>query len=282
MKIAVYHYRNKVLARRYNTEKVNNAADEARRRDAVLLCISPLMNISDLIGIYQLNRIKAIVRSYAGRIPSNAIESLVKIAEEHAIYIMVGGILERAGPKLFMTSLLITPDGRIKGKVRKVTISKEEAALGLSPGRVQNSDLTVQKHGVGVLMDTDLLAPEYAKLQKAWGAEFFVAFFKRRLRRGDSHLLVRSLALARAIETSSPVILCGGIVEHHGEIFYTTPSLIVSPTGIKKEAINEEKIIYWDLNDLYSDVDVVNLSSVSNNVLAEAYRELAKIMKYGR
>ena len=281
MKVAIYHYRNKILSRRYNSEKVNRAADEARRKDAMLMCISPLMNISDLIGIYQVNRIKAIIRSYAGRIPSSAIEPIIKIAEEHSLYIMVGGILERAGPKLFMTSLLVTPDGRIKGKIRKITISREELSLGLSPGKIFTNKIIVRKYNLGVLVDTDLFAPEYARLQKILGAQFFVAFFKRRLRKGNIRTIVKSLALARAIETSSPVLLCGGIVEHHGEILYSAPSMIVTPNGVEYEAVNEEKVLFWDLSELNNnDFSTLNPCTVSYRSLSDACKELSKLLKY--
>lgn len=281
MKVAIYHYRNKVLSRRYNSEKVNRAADEARRKDAFLLCISPLMNISDLIGIYQLNRIKAIIRSYAGRIPSSAIEPIIKVAEEHSLYIMVGGVLERAGPKLFMTSLLITPDGRIKSKMRKITISREELSLGLSPGKIYVSKIIVRKYNLGVLVDTDLFAPEYARLQKILGAQFFIAFFKRRLRKGNIRTIVKSLALARALETSTPILLCGGIVEHHGEILYSAPSMIVTPNGVENEVVNEEKLLYWDLAELNNNnLNTLRLCSISYSSLSDACKELSKLLKY--
>lgn len=280
MKVALYHYRNKILARRYNTEKVNKAANEARRNDATLMCISPLMSVTDLIGIYQLNRIKAIVRNYAGRIPSSSIEPLIKVAEEHSLYIIVGGILERAGPKLFMSSLLITPDGRIKGKTRKITVSKEESALGLSPGRIQTINFIIHKYNLGVLIDTDMLAPEYARLQKATGANLFVAFFKRRLKKGNAQMIIRSLAMARALETSSTILLCGGIVEHHGEILYAVPSMIVTPNGIRDEVSYDEKVLYCNLSELDNNYDVLNLSSISYSVLSDTYRELSKIFKY--
>jgi len=194
---------------------------------------------------------------------------------------MVGGILERAGPKLFMTSLLVTPDGRIKGKIRKITISKEELSLGLSPGKIFTSKIIVRKYNLGVLVDTDLFAPEYARLQKILGAQFFIAFFKRRLRKGNIRTIVKSLALARAIETSSPVLLCGGIVEHHGEILYSTPSMIVTPNGVEHEAVNEEKILFWDLSELNNnDFSALNPCTVSYRSLSDACKELSKLLKY--
>jgi predicted amidohydrolase len=124
---------------------------------------------------------------------------------------IVFSIVERDGPDLFNTAVLLDRTGRIAGKYRKVQLPFEEASLGIAPGGgfpVFETDFG----RVGILICHDASFPEAARELVLNGAEMILMPIW-----GGRQALVR----ARAIENGVYVATSG----------YDYPSEIISPIG---------------------------------------------------
>jgi predicted amidohydrolase len=123
-------------------------------------------------------------------IPGPTTELLAERARRYRSWI-VFSIVERDGPDLFNTGVLLDRTGRIAGKYRKVQLPFEEVSLGIAPGRgfpVFDTDFGK----VGMLICHDASFPEAARELVLNGAEMILMPIW-----GGRQALVR----ARAIET---------------------------------------------------------------------------------
>ncbi|MPZ18919.1 MAG: hypothetical protein GEV06_13540 [Luteitalea sp.] len=120
-------------------------------------------------------------------------------------------IVERDGPDLFNTAVLLDRDGRIAGTYRKVQLPFEELSLGIAPG--DRFPVFVTDFGtVGMLICHDASFPEAARELALKGVEMILMPIW-----GGRETLVR----ARAVETGLYVVTSG----------YSYPSEIISPLG---------------------------------------------------
>jgi len=274
LKIAVAHMKTRMLSRRFNNEKMSIAVSEAKRKRASLLIVSPLLSVEDIVDYYPQTRLKAVLKSYAERMPTPALDNIITKAIEENLYISIGGLLERAGPKLFMIGLVVTPNGRIEAKYRKIMISLKEAGVGISPGR---SIALARINGikVGLLLDDDIVAPELSRHLKLMGAKMIIYMLRKK---NFNSMVLRSLAIARAVETELPVVVCGSIVEWHGEVLYSVPSMIIDHNGqILCEAHSEERVIVGSVR--VPSRDNMRYATSSYKILSETCRELSKSYK---
>lgn len=273
LRVAIAHMKTRMLSRRFNNEKMSNMVSEAKREKATLLIVSPLISVEDIVDYYPQSRLKAVLKSYAERMPAPALDNIIVKAIEENLYISVGGLLERAGPKLFMIGVIITPNGRIEAKYRKIMISQKEANVGISPGRTVTL-AKVNGVNVGILLDDDIFAPELSRRLKLKGAKMIIYMFRKNLRRE----ILKSLAIARAVETELPVVVCGGIVEWRGEIQYTVPSMIVNCDGQVLTEIESKEGVIADTVKIPIGNNV-KYATPSFRILSETCRELSKDYK---
>lgn len=143
-------------------------------------------------------------------IPGPTTELLAERARRYQSWI-VFSIVERDGPDLFNTAVLLDRTGRIAGKYRKVQLPFEEVSLGIAPGGgfpVFETDFGK----VGILICHDASFPEAARELVLNGAEMILMPIW-----GGRQALVR----ARAIENGVYVATSG----------YDYPSEIISPIG---------------------------------------------------
>jgi predicted amidohydrolase len=143
-------------------------------------------------------------------IPGPTTEAMSEQARRHRSWITFS-IVERDGPNLFNTAVLIDRTGRIAGKYRKVQLPFEEVSIGIAPG----SDFPVFETDfgkVGLLICHDASFPEAARELSLKGAEIILMPIW-----GGRTTLVR----ARAMENGVYVVTSG----------YDYPSEIIAPTG---------------------------------------------------
>jgi predicted amidohydrolase len=120
-------------------------------------------------------------------------------------------MVERDGPDLFNTAVLLDREGKIAGTYRKVQLPFEEVTLGIAPGSgfpVFKTDFGT----VGMMICHDASFPEAARELALNGAEVILMPIW-----GGREALVR----ARAVETGVYVVTSG----------YDYPSEIISPVG---------------------------------------------------
>ena len=154
---------------------------------------------------------------------------LRKIAKEVSIAI-VAGISDRDGDAIFNAQVLVSADGDVLAKYRKmhlVTAAPLDERVCLSPG---NEFVTtkIDTFNVGLSICYDLRFPEMARtLVVKYGANVIVNSSAWPVVRAE-HL--RILALARAVENQSYFIIANRVGTDDG-VTFCGGSLIVDPSG---------------------------------------------------
>jgi predicted amidohydrolase len=153
-------------------------------------------------------------------IPGPTTDRLAEHARRYRSWIAFS-IVERDGPDLFNTAVLLDRTGRIAGKYRKVQLPFEEVSRGIAPGS-GFPVFTTDFGKIGMLICHDASFPEAARELTLNGAEMILMPIW-----GGRQALVR----ARAIENGVYVATSG----------YDYPSEIVSPTGDVLASVPIEK-----------------------------------------
>ncbi len=143
-------------------------------------------------------------------IPGPTTERLARSARRYSSWI-VFSIVERDGPDLFNTAVLLDRTGRIAGVYRKVQVPFEEVSRGIAPGS-SFPVFTTDFGKVGLLVCHDASFPEAAREVTLNGAEIILMPIS-----GGRQTLVH----ARAMENGVYLVTSG----------YTYPSEIIAPTG---------------------------------------------------
>jgi predicted amidohydrolase len=154
----------------------------------------------------------------------------------------VAGILEREGPVIYNTAVLIDREGKLAGKYRKVSLPREEIDGGITPGNsypVFDTDFG----RIGMMICWDLEFPEVARQLAVQGAEvIFMPIWGGNL----------TLASARAIENqiwlvSSTYDMKTGVFDRKGELIAEANEQY--PVAVAELDLN--KHLYWPwLGDL--------------------------------
>ncbi|HLK63338.1 MAG TPA: carbon-nitrogen hydrolase family protein [Bryobacteraceae bacterium] len=152
-------------------------------------------------------------KSYADvaeAIPGPTTARLGELARRRNSYI-AAGIVEREGPAVYNTAVLIDRAGKVAGKYRKVYLPREEVEGGLTPGSsypVFHTDFGT----VGMMICYDVFYSDPARALASQGAELILM----PIWGGDENL-----AKARAIENKVFLIASG----------YDHPTYIMDPDG---------------------------------------------------
>jgi predicted amidohydrolase len=105
----------------------------------------------------------------AESIPGPSTEYFGELSRKHNLYI-VAGLVEREGHLIYNTAVLLTPEGKLGGKYRKVTLPDGEVAAGITPGR--DYPVFQTRFGVlGMMICYDGFFPEVARELTKRGAE---------------------------------------------------------------------------------------------------------------
>jgi predicted amidohydrolase len=131
---------------------------------------------------------------------------------------VVAGILEKDGPVLYNTAVLIDRDGKLAGKYRKVSLPREEIEGGVTPGDdfpVFDTDFG----RIGIMICWDVFFPEPARMLSLKGAEMiFMPIWGGNL----------TLSRARAIENQ--IYLVSSTYDMKSGVFDKTGELIIEGT----------------------------------------------------
>ncbi len=239
IRVALLHMRLKLLVKRSNLDRVRKLLRQVTERNGgVHVAVLPaFVNIGAFHVFYPEQRARNIVKHQAERIPGPTTEYLGKVAVENGVFIIGGPIIERAGPRIFLTTFVISPNGDVIGKYRKLVINEREKSFGITGGK---DVLTVEQLGrkMGVMAEDDLLVPEVARSLILRGATAITVTLSFSL---DINT-VKNLLVTRTLENRVPIFALGGIVEHGNEA-KEVPTIIVDPEqgGIVDEHSGEEK-----------------------------------------
>lgn len=102
-------------------------------------------------------------------IPGPTTEYFAELAKKHNLYI-VAGLFEKSAHKVYNSAVLLTPEGKLGGVYRKVTLPDGEASAGVVPG--QEYPIFQTRFGtLGVMICYDGFFPEVARELAKRGAE---------------------------------------------------------------------------------------------------------------
>ena len=102
-------------------------------------------------------------------VPGPSTEFFGRLAREHDFYI-AAGFLERERHLVYNTAALIGPDGKLVGKYRKATLTRDEIENGLTPG-TQYPVFDTRFGRLGLMICYDGFFPEVARQLSIRGAE---------------------------------------------------------------------------------------------------------------
>ena len=102
-------------------------------------------------------------------IPGATTDYLAALAKQHNLYI-VAGMFEKSAHKVYNAAVLLTPEGKLGGVYRKVTLPDTEASAGVVPG-ADYPIFQTRFGALGIMICYDGFFPEVARELTKRGAE---------------------------------------------------------------------------------------------------------------
>ncbi len=241
--IALIHMKMRLLAKRANMDKARKLIKQAAVKGAKIVVLPSMVNVAPFYLVYPPARAKYIAKNQAERIPGSTSDFLSMTAVENGVYIIAGPIIERAGPRLFLTTIVLGPDGDIAAKYRKIAVNSRDEELGISGGREFHViDAGVRK--AGLMAEDDIYYPEIARSLLVKGATLFIT----PLRIGDNVQRTELILSARAVENHTPILAVGGILET-SDRYIEMPTMVIHPDkGVDEKMSNEESFILVEVS----------------------------------
>ena len=211
--------------------------------------------------INNLERAKDRIRNRAQMLNPNQLRhnSPVSIVMDYAsklgVHIILGPLYEIAGPKIYKTTVMATPDGDLL-KYRAMCLPSVDRALGINPGKRPGVfDITMNGRvigRIGIFIDEDLVCPEIFRAYRMERVDAVIGHMLpyksdhlKRIEEGNVYTMhpcmLDKFLTVRAIDAGAPVILVGGVLTvtgGGGKILrkYWSPTTIVDPEGPGIEA----------------------------------------------
>lgn len=149
-----------------NLNKAERMIRQAAKKGAQIVCLPELFN-----SLYFPQEETS--RPIAEKIPGPTIAALSRVTRESKVVLVGGSIYEKAGKKMYNTSVVFDDDGTILGKYRKVHIPNDQSFYEqhyFDPGKEYRVFET--KYGkIGVLICFDQWYPEPARVLRLKGAD---------------------------------------------------------------------------------------------------------------
>ncbi|MFP3162848.1 carbon-nitrogen hydrolase family protein [Acidianus sp.] len=256
MLISLTYLKLKEMSRKHNIEKAKKLIKTAKERGAKLIILPSLFPVGNTFEIYNNEKkMRSVVKNLAEKIPGNSTDILVKLAMEGEIHLIAGPLLEQAGPKIFLTTLVISPDGEIIGKYRKIMMSEKDVKLGISGGKEPIYVVLDKKYGV--LSEDDLFSPEISRILALGGSQLIIGTTRPVNKKQD---LIKYVAITRSVENGISYLINGEMIENEdGEIVGYTPTFIATPDSlVYKEAEDEDSIVLVESSMITQNKEGVN------------------------
>ncbi|MCY0860231.1 MAG: carbon-nitrogen hydrolase family protein [Sulfolobaceae archaeon] len=281
MLIGVLHMKLREMSRKHNIEKARRMLKQAKEKGAKLAILPSLFPIGNTLEIYDNDKkLRSIIKNLAEKIPGSATDVLVNLALDSEMHLISGPLLEQAGPKVFLTTLIISPQGEIIGKYRKIFTSEKDARLGISAGK-EPVYMTLDKK-YGILAEDDIFSPEINRIILLGDAQLIIGTMKAFAKNQD---LVKHFVITRTVENDLPYIIAGEVIENeNGDIIGYSPTVVSSPdTLIYKDMEEDEGVILVDSNILrqYTTTKSYNMNNLETiiNGFCRSYRKLRPTKK---
>ncbi|QIW23223.1 carbon-nitrogen hydrolase family protein [Sulfolobus sp. S-194] len=278
MLIGLLHLRLKEMSKKYNIEKAKKLIKAAKDKGAKLVILPSLFPAGNIFEIYENDKkSKSIIKNLAEKIPGSVTDTLINLSMEGEIHLIAGPILEQAGPKIFLTTLIISPQGEILGKYRKIIVSERDVRLGISAGK-EPVYMSLDKR-YGIISEDDIFSPEINRLLSLNNVAAIVGTVKAYPRNGYD--IIKYMAIARTIENGLPYIIVGETIEdENGEIIGSSPTFVTSVNSlIYKQAEEEDTVVYVESTVLTQEAGRERIGSINNidSVLQGFCKSIKKI-----
>jgi len=191
-----------------NRRKALRYCEEAARKGAQAICfpeywMTGTPTIGDNSGLEKL----------AERVPGPTFDAFARKAKELGIYIIPGTIIEKGEDgKLYNTSGIISPSGKLIAKIRKDhpenADGKAEIHLGINPGPGEYPVFDTEIGVIGVPIDMDLCALEVPRIMGLKGVEIL---FTPMSWGADVHDCVSAYAIAGSSVSDAYVVIANRV-----------------------------------------------------------------------
>ena len=184
---------------------------------------------------------------------SETLKAVSGAARDHGVYLVAGSIPERDEDKIYNTSFIIDPHGKIIGSHRKIHLFDVDIPGGIT---FKESDtlsagdrLTVLETDlarIGVAICYDIRFPELSRLLALEDVELMVLPGAFNMTTGPAHW--KTLIKSRAIDNQFYVVAASPAQDVSTSYIAYGHSMVVGPWGsVLAEAGNFEEIIYADI-----------------------------------
>ncbi len=292
LKIGVIHGKTRMGAKRGNTRRLAGLVQGlVEKHEVNLIVLPPYPFTGPIIGYYPPSKVKHVLSSYAERLgrsiaSSSMILYPMRWSRELGVNILVGPVIERAGPRLYVTAIMIDSYGSITEKYRKIVLTREEEKYGIVRGK-DPGILTIPGFNarIGVFIDEDLSHPEVFRAIQNHNANFIIGFMlpynsetftmvreENYMRTMDRKFIEYFLSV-RSRETGLPMVLVGGIVEELGNHGYQAymPTIPVEPDM----GVIHDRIKGLEDADTYMVIDI-DINASRSKPLTTASKEIIK------
>ncbi|MFP3065010.1 MAG: carbon-nitrogen hydrolase family protein [Sulfolobus sp.] len=262
MLIGLIHLKLKESSKKQNIEKAKKLIKTAKEKGAKLVVLPSLFPVGNVFEVYENDKkLKSIIRNLAEKIPGPTTDTLINLATEGEVHLIAGPILEQAGPKIFLTTLIISPQGEIIGKYRKIIVSEKDVKLGISAGK-EPVFMSLDKR-YGILAEDDLFSPEINRVLTLGNAVGIIGSIKAYSR---GHDVVKNVAIARTLENGIPYMIVGETIEdENGEIIGSSPTFVTNTSSlIYKQAEDEDTVVYVETTVLLQESSKDRIGKINN------------------
>lgn len=246
MKVAVIQL-NSTADKNDNIRRASFFVKEAIKRQAQFILLPEIFNFRGVCSKKHL---------IAEEIPGESSTPFIQIAKQHKVFILLGSVYERIknSLKVYNTSVLIGPSGKILKKYRKIHLFQArinqrviDETQSFVPGKTPV--LTkIKSFKVGLSICYDLRFPEIYRRYSKEGAGVLVVPSCFTQKTGQAHW--HTLLKARAIENSCFVLAPNQCGQDHQGMFAFGHSLIINPWGdiLAQASADQEEIINADIS----------------------------------
>ncbi len=251
MRIAVLHSKVKLGAKRSNARRHSILIEKVLSMRSVDLIILPSYPFTGpVIGYYPPSKARLKLREMAEKISEKnipagpSVSSMARWSQEYGVYIIGGPIIERAGPRIYVSTVMTSPDGSIAGKYRKIVLTEMEQHLGISPGK-EPGVFSVRSNStglnLGIFVDEDLAVPEVFRHLQLGNVSLIIGnmmpynskYLGNIVDDGGlitmDHTIIKTFLEVRARETGVPMIMVGGIIDSGVETIAYMSTIPVEP-----------------------------------------------------
>ncbi len=225
----------------HNLNRTRHWALEARKRGAALVCF-PEMNLTGYSN-------REAIAQHAISVQGPEIESLVRLAADQHMVLLVGFAEKTNGGRLYASHMVITPTGRT-GIYRKLHLAPPEVDQ-FSPGKALP---VFHWAGIrfGIQLCYDAHFPEIAtRMAEADADVIFIPHASPRGQAADKHQSWMRHLPARAFDNGLYVVACNQIGDNGNGLAFPGNAVVFSPSGeiIQTRLTGESGILVADLSD---------------------------------